>query len=119
MSGNPDVPTATGDGWCGWSTPITGDGWPRSLQTVTGDGWCPIQTGKKRGKRRVDYGYLEKGAPIPPIAGPWTPEPVAIPPRDMRAENALEDRVRELESLARERKRKQNQRALELLLLDD
>lgn len=127
MSGNPNVPTATGDGWCGWSSPATGDGWPVHGQTITGDGACPIQTGKRKRGRVPRPVYLEPRAPAP-ITPPYVPEPWVNPPalaltRDASALMATHDRSREaLErtmALAKARRRAQNRRALELLLMDD
>jgi hypothetical protein len=125
VSGDPDVPTATGDGWCGWSTPATGDGWPIGLTGITGDGWCPIQEGRRRGKRRPVY-----QAPVeaPPLTGPYAPEPwVDKPPlhlpADVSALMAALDREREqaekVAVLAKAKRRAQNRRALEMLLMDE
>lgn len=124
MSGS----SVTGDGWCGWTSGVTGDGWPRSLEGVTGDGWCPIQEGKTkhrhRGRRpRLIYEEIPKG---PPVTPPNVPELSFNPPlgqhphlaRDISAELARADREREI-AIAQARRAKQNQRALELLLMDD
>lgn len=124
MSDTANIPVVTGDGWCGWSTPATGDGWPIGLTGITGDGWCPIQEGRRRGKRRPIY-----QAPVeaPPLTGPYTPEPpIDAPlrlPADVSALMAALDREREqaekVTALAKAKRRAQNRRAIELLLMDE
>jgi hypothetical protein len=116
----------TCDGWAGgWGT-ATCDGWPAALESWTCDGWFPLQTSqhKKRGRRpRPSYAEIPRG---PPVTAPNVPELTYNPPlgqsphlaRDISAQIAAQDREREI-AVAKERRRKQNQRALELLLMDD
>ncbi len=118
----------TCDGWCGRSDAATCDGWPEALASWTCDGWFPLQSAgqhkRKRGRRpRPNYGEIPQG---PAPTSPYVPELTYNPPlgqiphlaRDISAQIAAQDREREL-AIAKERKRKQNQRALELLLMDD
>ncbi len=122
-----DVVTA--DGWAGgWKDGATADGWPNAYTSWTCDGWFPLQKGV-RVRKRKRYSSPPVDSQFLPISGPLVPEPAYNPqigqmprlPRDISLVAAAEDRERERAAaldVVKARRRAQNRRAYELLLME-